>query len=297
MPLAHLVGDHVERDQHRVALDLGDDADVSEAVDVGTRPGDVVGPQAPVERQALGVAPSARRPGPPSKRPCHSVLPPGGHPWGSGVGCSRLGALTPDPPELAQVAASAAHRSPRRRTSGCRRPRRCRASPAGSSGRAPTPRRGRSPGGVRSTTRWPARADLGHPLPHHPPQMVLAARCRAGSYSGIAYTVSPPGHPHLHRTEVVEVARHRRLGGRDALGGEQVDQLGLAGDGVLADQPARSSVAVGPWWSWSDSHQEGHRTPRAVCIRLWPCAITWRASAVDHLGGDLVALGRPAGSA
>ena len=51
------------------------------------------------------------------------------------------------------------------------------------------------------------------------------------------------GYTHLHRTEIVEIARHRGLSGRDALARQQFNELRLvqhrmrgdeAGDGLLA---------------------------------------------------------------
>jgi len=70
----------------------------------------------------------------------------------------------------------------------------------------------------------------------------------------MAYTLSPPvvhgNHPigrmfrngvhalaardpDLHRPEVIEVARHRRLGGLDAVVGQEPDQLLLAGHDLV----------------------------------------------------------------
>ena len=143
----------------------------------------------------------------------------------------------------ARLAADAIRRRPR---AGCRRRRRYRGSrrcPARSSADATT---WAEPGGVRSTTRLPERADIGHPVAHHPPEVILRGdaidRVLGDGVDGLAAR-----HPHLDRTEVVEVARHRGLGGDDALGLEQLDELGLAGD---------------------------RRGPRAArTIRCWRCAL------------------------
>ena len=92
------------------------------------------------------------------------------------------------------------------------------------------------PGGVRRTTRLPEL----RPRPPTPPSPGAAGRAerRAPARTrASAYTVVAAGHAHLDRAEVLEVARHRRLRGRDPLAGEQLDQLRLAGDRLLLDQP------------------------------------------------------------
>ena len=47
----------------------------------------------------------------------------------------------------------------------------------------------------------------------------------------------PAGQAHLHGAEVLEVAADGGLGGGDPGAGEEVDELGLAGDLVLGEQP------------------------------------------------------------
>ena len=68
----------------------------------------------------------------------------------------------------------------------------------------------------------------------------LLARQLGDGVDGLA-----AGHPHLDGAEVLEVARHGGLGGRHALGRQQVDELALAGDGVLGEQAARSGAGAG----------------------------------------------------
>ena len=132
----------------------------------------------------LTVSASSSSAGPSAKRPCQSVLPPGV----SAPGSSVSGSMSVQSGEVAEVRRPAPRRrvSARRRTSGCRRRRRCRAARRcrlRSSAEATTCAH---PGGVRRTTRLPRARDLGHPLAHHPPQLVVGRDARSGSYSGIA---------------------------------------------------------------------------------------------------------------
>ncbi len=101
------------------------------------------------------------------------------------------------------------------------------------------------------------------------------------------------GHAHLDRSQVVEVARHRRLGGDDAFPGQQLDQLRLAGHRVLSSSRLIGAGA-GPWCSRTDPGEEGEHGPRGMePVVSLPHTATART--VDHLGGDLVAaMGRQA---
>src|SRR4029079_5862747 len=73
----------------------------------------------------------------------------------------------------------------------------------------------------------------------------------------------------------LEVAADRRLGGDDAVGGEHLHQLGLAGDRLLLEQPRDAVLALG---LAERRHQAGPnrwvRTARAACMRLAACCHT-----------------------
>ena len=111
------------------------------------------------------------------------------------------------------------------RTSSCRRRRRCRARRAARRGRAPSRRRGPSPGGVRSTTRLPRVRDLDHPLAQHPAQVVVGRDAARLAARGWRRPSSPPGIRTLIAPSSSRSRRHGGLGGDDALGGEQLDEL------------------------------------------------------------------------
>ena len=98
-----------------------------------------------------------------------------------------------------------------------------------------------APGGVRSTTRLP--------LESAPVSSSRSSRCRragvssAGRSAGVAVLRDQVarravGAAHLHRAQLLQVARERRLGDLDAVGGEQVGELGLR-----ADRPRRGSAS------------------------------------------------------
>ena len=97
------------------------------------------------------------------------------------------------------------------------------------------------PGGVRSTTSWPRGRRP--PATRRAPDADGPRAPPAPRQLGDRVRRLAAAHAHLDGAEVVEVARDGGLGGDDALGREQVDQLGLArhrlrssscGDAVLA---------------------------------------------------------------
>ena len=85
--------------------------------------------------------------------------------------------------------------------------------------------------------------DLDDPLAQHPPQVVLGRPLLLRELGDGVDELAAAG-PHLDGAEVLEVARDGRLGGDDAVGGEELDELRLArrracwaraaGDAVLA---------------------------------------------------------------
>ena len=81
----------------------------------------------------------------------------------------------------------------------------------------------------------PGAGDLGHPLPHHPPELV-DGRQPVGRELGDRVDGVAARHPHLDRTDVVEIARDRRLRRLDPVFAEQLDQLWLVGHLVITDQ-------------------------------------------------------------
>ena len=224
--------------------------------DVGARAGDVVAPQPPVERQADGVrhqlvgraageAPvPQRRAGRRGRRLIVAVVRArrgraGGRPSSSPV--VRLGGDA----QQRVVAGDRAEQAVERRC-----------------GRAPRRRRGRSPGGVRSTTRLAEHGDLGDPLAQHPAQLV-DRREPVGLELGDGVHGLAAGHAHLDRAEVLEVARHGRLRGRDALARPSSStSCGWLVDRVLADQPGDRLLALRPCSSRSSvahPEQEGEQ--------------------------------------
>src|SRR3546814_535048 len=88
------------------------------------------------------------------------------------------------------------------------------------------------------------------------------------------------GDAHLDGPEVLEVAGHSGLRGGDALGSQQLHQVGLARDGLLsqeADDPVlslrlRQRHQDGPPLDGSSSRNR--RIPRKAWRRLWACVNT-----------------------
>ena len=167
--------------------------------------------------------------GPPSNRPCHNVF--------AGVVRRRRSrrSRSRQTGEVAQrVPRAPARRAPRRRrTAACRRRRRCRSARRRSERSSADATTCAHPGGVRRTTRLADDRDLGHPLPHHPPEVVLGREARRLVLGDRVHGVAA-GHAHLHRAEVLEVARDGGLRRGDALARQQVEQLRLARDRLLA---------------------------------------------------------------
>src|SRR5581483_635728 len=113
---------------------------------------------------------------------------------------------------------------------------------------------------------------LYHPLPQHPAQVVLGDDPLVGQLGDGVHRLAP-GDAHLHRAQLFEVARHRGLGGDDALLGQEVDQLRLAGDGVPLEQLGHPVLALRLGHNSSAVAPNNQRSrPRKACIRLW----AWR---------------------
>ena len=88
------------------------------------------------------------------------------------------------------------------------------------------------------------RRHLDHPVAEDPAQVVVGRPLVLGQL-GDGVDRLPVRAAHLDGPEVVEVARHGRLGGRDAFAGEQVDELLLAADAVLGQQLGHEVLALG----------------------------------------------------
>ena len=85
--------------------------------------------------------------------------------------------------------------------------------------------------------------DLGHPLAQHPAEVVVGGEA-VGLVLGDGVGELAAGQAHLDGAEVVEVAADGGLGGGDAGVGQQLDELGLAGDLVLGQEPGDPVLAL-----------------------------------------------------
>ena len=164
---------------------------------------------------------------------------------------------------------------------------------------------------------------LDHPLAEHPPQVVLGRDLVRGQLGERVGRLAPR-QADLDRAEVIEVARHRRLGGLDALLGQQRHQLRLAGhrlgleqlgDAVLALVLGQAALGVpahrGPptaqariprmavrrWAAWRQTSDRGpSRTSSVISSPRWAgrqCSTTASAARqVDQLVVDGEALER-----
>ena len=86
-------------------------------------------------------------------------------------------------------------------------------------------------------------ADLDHPVGQHPAEMVLGRAVVLGQLRDGVDAVAGRG-PDLDRPELLEVAGHGGLGGDHTVGGQQLDQLGLAADRLLFEQPGDAVLAL-----------------------------------------------------
>ncbi len=119
--------------------------------------------------------------------------------------------------------------------------------------------------------------DLDDPVAEHPAEVVLGGALVRGQL-GDGVDGLAAGDPDLDGAEVLEVARHGGLGGGDAVGGQQLDEVGLAGDGVVGEQPGDAvlalrlgeglGVGVGLGGHQASSSRKRSR-PREACRRLW----------------------------
>src|SRR5690349_4590184 len=90
-------------------------------------------------------------------------------------------------------------------------------------------------------------------------------------------------HAHLDGTQLLQVAGHRRLGGDHALDGEKVDDLGLAGDRVVLQQPGDPVLALRLSQSHWFAPSSQYKRPRWACRRFSACSQTrlWGPSSTD----------------
>src|SRR5690606_30994974 len=91
------------------------------------------------------------------------------------------------------------------------------------------------------------------------------------------------GHPDLDGAEVLEVARDGGLGGLDALGGQELHEVGLAGDRLLGQQPDDAVLALRLGHRHQASSRRKRSTPRKAWRRLWACGNTtlWGPSTTE----------------
>ena len=112
--------------------------------------------------------------------------------------------------------------------------------------------------------------DLGDPLAHHPPQL-LERRQPVGRELGDGVHGLAARHAHLHRPEVVEIARHGGLRRRDPFA-RRADRRAGAGWSPRAAPISRAIVC----WRWTllitvATPSRNASAPRAAWRRLWPC--------------------------
>ena len=157
------------------------------------------------------------------------------------------------------------------------------------------------PGGVRSTTRFALCATSTTNSPITRRRWSSGAAALLGVL-GDRVRHRAAGDAHLHRAELLEVAAHRRLGGDDAVGREQLDELRLARDRLLLEQRGRCGAGVAacraspstPAHRFRRSVGRAARGPRACGS---PPAATPPTRAVDHRRPRPLRRGARAGSA
>ena len=113
---------------------------------------------------------------------------------------------------------------------------------------------------------------LDHPLPQHPPEMVLGRDLVHGQL-GQGVDGLTAGDPHLDGADLLEVARHRGLGGLDPFAGQELHQLRLVGHGVGLEQPGDAVLTLGLARSSPVHHpppgpSSQASRPRTACMRL-----------------------------
>ena len=222
--VADLALDLIERGEHRVALVVRDQPDPGEAAHVGARAGDVVAPEAAVERQARRVrhqrcVGAAFEAAVPQRRARHHAGP-----FDSMPARSRSVSAKRSPP-AGSVATHSIVSSPATVPSKPFEP-------------AAVERRGDDVGAPRRRAHDDEVAGarhLGDPLPHHAAQVVERGDT-LGRELGHGVHRRPARHADLDRAEILEVARHGRLGCGDPLAGEQLHELRLVRHLVLLDQ-------------------------------------------------------------
>jgi hypothetical protein len=82
--------------------------------------------------------------------------------------------------------------------------------------------------------------DLDHPVAEDPAEVVFGRPLLGGELRD-GVDGRAPGDAHLDGAEIVEIARHGGLGGGDAVGGQQLHEVGLARH-RLFDEQLRDAV-------------------------------------------------------
>ena len=111
------------------------------------------------------------------------------------------------------------------------------------------------------------RCDVGHPIGQHTPQ-TLQRRDAAGRLLWDGVHGSIAGNPDFHRSQLVEIARHRGACGADTSGLQEINHLLLAGDRMLKQQTDDQMLAAGlahRRWAHSSNHSS---RPRVACSLL-----------------------------
>src|SRR5712692_9057296 len=119
-----------------------------------------------------------------------------------------------------------------------------------------------------------AVGDLDDEVAHDAAEMVVGGGGFFGVFGeGVGHGAA--GDADLDGAELFEVAADGGLGGDDAVGGEELDDLGLAGDGLLFEEAADSVLALG----FAEGGHHGApvssaRRARVACMRLAACCHT-----------------------
>ena len=195
----------------------------------------------------LAVYASSSSAGPPSNRPCQSVAPVAPETPAPRLARRhvRLGATRPGRPGRGAARPARAPPTPSSATHSSV------SSPATVPSRPARPERSRAeattwaqPGGVRRTTRLAGAARPRPPTPPSPGAAGPPARCGPARTPGWRRRVSPPG------TRTFTAPRSSRSRDTvacvalDALAGQQLDELGLVGDRVPAEELADELLAL-----------------------------------------------------
>src|SRR5713226_1997070 len=119
-----------------------------------------------------------------------------------------------------------------------------------------------------------AVGDLDDEVAHDAAEVVVGCGGFFGVFGeGVGHGAA--GDADLDRAELFEVAADGGLGGDDAVGGEELDDLGLAGDGLLFEEAANSVLAL----RFAEGGHHGApvssaNRARVSCMRLAACCHT-----------------------